>query len=40
MIKSKYKDNQKHGNISAIMGSLIKIKGLEKDVRLHDLIKV
>jgi V/A-type H+-transporting ATPase subunit A len=40
MIKSKYKDNLVRGHISAIMGSLIKIKGLEKRVRLHDLIKV
>ncbi len=40
MIKSKFKENQASGQISAITGSLIKIKGLENNVRLHDLIKV
>ena len=40
MIKSKYKDNQSRGYISTIVGSLIKIKGLERHIRLHDLIKV
>ena len=28
------------GYISAIIGSLIKIKGLENHVRLHDLVKI
>jgi len=40
MIKSKYKDHPRRGYISAIMGSLIQIKGLESQIRLHDLIKV
>jgi V/A-type H+-transporting ATPase subunit A len=40
MIKSKYKKNRNSGYISAIVGSLIKIKGLESQVRLYDLIKV
>ncbi len=40
MIRSKYKNNPKQGYISAIMGSLIKIKGLERQIRLHELVKV
>ena len=28
------------GYVSAIIGSLIKIKGLENHVRLHDLVKI
>ncbi|MFX1388849.1 MAG: V-type ATP synthase subunit A [Promethearchaeota archaeon] len=40
MIKSKYKNNPEHGYISAIMGSLIKVKGLERKIKLHELIKV
>ena len=40
MIKSKSNSNSQHGYISAIVGSLIKAKGLEDQIRLHDLIKV
>jgi len=40
MIKSKTNNNSQHGYISAIVGSLIKVKGLENQIRLHDLIKV
>ncbi len=40
MIKSKSNSNSQHGYISAIVGSLIKVKGLENQIRLHDLIKV
>ncbi len=40
MIRSKYKNNTKRGHISAIMGSLIKIKGLERQIKLHELVKV
>jgi V/A-type H+-transporting ATPase subunit A len=40
MIRSKYKHNPKKGYISAIMGSIIKIKGLERQIKLHELIKV
>ena len=40
MIKSRFKHNPQYGYISAIVGSLIKVKGLESQVRLHDLIKV
>ncbi len=34
------KSNSEEGYISAIIGSLIKIKGLEIRIRLHDLIKI
>lgn len=40
MIRSRYKSNPKKGHISAITGSLIKIKGLERQIRLHELVKV
>ena len=40
MIKSNSKINIQYGHISAIIGSLIKIKGLESSIRLRDLIKV
>ncbi len=40
MIKSKFKNDSQYGQISAITGSLIKVKGLERYIRLHDLIKV
>ncbi len=40
MIKSKSNSKQEYGRISAVTGSLIKVKGLEKFIRLHDLIKV
>jgi len=40
MIRSKYKNNPKQGYISAIIGSLIKIKGLERQIKLHELVKV
>jgi V/A-type H+-transporting ATPase subunit A len=40
MIKSKTKNNTQYGKISAIIGSLIKVKGLERVIKLHDLIKV
>ena len=40
MIRSKYDNDPKHGYISAIRGSLIKIKGLERQIKLHELIKV
>ena len=40
MIKSKTNNNSQKGHISAIVGSLIKVKGLENQIRLHDLIKV
>jgi len=40
MIKSKSKNNSQYGKISAINGSLIKVKGLERVIKLHDLIKV
>ena len=32
--------NKNSGYISAINGSLIEIKGLEHDIRLHDLVKI
>ncbi len=40
MIKSKSNSKSQYGYISAIVGSLIKVKGLEDEIRLHDLIKV
>ncbi len=40
MIESKSENNSQYGYISAIVGSLIKVKGLESQIRLHDLIKV
>ncbi|MFX0083433.1 MAG: V-type ATP synthase subunit A [Candidatus Hodarchaeota archaeon] len=40
MIKSKSNKNSQHGYISAIIGSLIHVKGLENQIKLHDLIKV
>ena len=40
MIKSKSKNESQYGKISAIIGSLIKVKGLERVIKLHDLIKV
>jgi V/A-type H+-transporting ATPase subunit A len=40
MSRSKFKDDPKKGYISAIMGSLIHIKGLERKTKLHELIKV
>jgi len=40
MIKSKSNNNQESGRISAVIGSLIKVKGLENYIRMHDLIKV
>ncbi|MHA2392324.1 MAG: V-type ATP synthase subunit A [Promethearchaeota archaeon] len=40
MIKSKFKNSSQNGYISGIVGSLINVKGLERQVRLHDLIKV
>jgi len=40
MNKSKFETNSQDGYISAIIGSLIKIKGLETQIRLHDLIKI
>jgi V/A-type H+-transporting ATPase subunit A len=40
MIRSKSKNNPEIGYISAIMGSLIHIKGLEAQIKLHELIKV
>jgi len=38
--KSKSAEDSNLGYISAINGSLIKIKGLENQIRLHDLIKI
>ncbi|MCK4479143.1 MAG: V-type ATP synthase subunit A [Candidatus Lokiarchaeota archaeon] len=40
MNKSNSETNSQLGYISAITGSLIKIKGLETQIRLHDLIKI
>ena len=40
MIKSNSNSNAKYGYISEITGTIIKIKGLESFIRLHDLIKV
>ncbi|MFX1377340.1 MAG: V-type ATP synthase subunit A [Promethearchaeota archaeon] len=40
MIKSKSERASQYGSISAIVGSLIKVKGLEDQIKLHDLIKV
>jgi V/A-type H+-transporting ATPase subunit A len=40
MIKSKTNNISQYGKISAITGSLIKVKGLERVIKLHDLIKV
>ncbi|MFX1317157.1 MAG: V-type ATP synthase subunit A [Promethearchaeota archaeon] len=40
MNKSNSETNSQYGYISAIIGSLIKIKGLESQIRLHDLIKI
>jgi len=40
MNKSNSKTNSEFGYISAIIGSLIKVKGLENYIRLHDLIKI
>ncbi len=40
MIRSKHKNVIKRGYISAITGSLIKIKGLERQIKLHELVKV
>jgi V/A-type H+-transporting ATPase subunit A len=40
MIKSNSNDAQQNGFISAISGSIIHIKGIEENVRIHDLIKV
>jgi V/A-type H+-transporting ATPase subunit A len=40
MTKSKSNSDSQYGYISAILGSLIKVKGLEDQIRLHDLIKV
>ncbi len=37
---TKFEENSQYGYISAIIGSLIKIKGLEDSIRLNDLIKV
>ncbi len=37
---TKSEENSQDGYISAIIGSLIKVKGLEHKIRLHDLIKV
>ena len=40
MIESKFNETTQQGYISEIVGSLIKVKGLESKIRLHDLIKV
>ncbi|MHA1886135.1 MAG: V-type ATP synthase subunit A [Promethearchaeota archaeon] len=40
MISSKHESSNDFGYISAIVGSLIRVKGLERDIRLHDLVKV
>ena len=40
MIKSKSNINPQTGNISAVIGSLIKIKGIENTVKLHSLVRV
>ncbi|MCK4380462.1 MAG: V-type ATP synthase subunit A [Candidatus Lokiarchaeota archaeon] len=40
MNKSNFEPNSEEGYISAIIGSLIKVKGLETQIRLHDLIKI
>ncbi len=40
MINSKSEHNNDSGYISAIVGSLIRVKGLERDIRLHDLVRV
>ena len=40
MNKSNFEPNSEEGYISAITGSLIKVKGLETQIRLHDLIKI
>ncbi|MHA2037237.1 MAG: V-type ATP synthase subunit A [Promethearchaeota archaeon] len=40
MIKSNSNNPQQYGFISAISGSIIHIKGIEENVRIHDLIKV
>ncbi|MFX0038036.1 MAG: V-type ATP synthase subunit A [Promethearchaeota archaeon] len=40
MIKSKSNNDPERGYISAIMGSIIRIKGLERQIKLHYLIKV
>ena len=40
MTESKPKQKEAKGYISEINGSLITVKGLEKEVRLHDLVKV
>ena len=38
--QKKNEKESKHGYISAISGSIIKIKNLEKTVKIHDLIKI
>jgi len=40
MSRSNTETNSQEGYISAIVGSLIKIKGLETKIRLHDLVKI
>ncbi|NVM34869.1 MAG: V-type ATP synthase subunit A [Candidatus Lokiarchaeota archaeon] len=40
MSRSNFETNSQEGYISAIIGSLIKIKGLEAEIRLHDLVKI
>ncbi|MFW9998690.1 MAG: V-type ATP synthase subunit A [Candidatus Hodarchaeota archaeon] len=40
MNKSNSETNFKVGYISAVIGSLIKVKGLETQIRIHDLVKI
>ena len=40
MTESNSYEASEHGFISAIKGSLLEVKGLEHNIRLHDLIKV
>ncbi|MFX1567769.1 MAG: V-type ATP synthase subunit A [Promethearchaeota archaeon] len=40
MSKSNSEKNSEIGYISAVIGSLIKVKGLETQIRIHDLVKI
>ena len=40
MVASNYKTEHQYGYISSINGSLIKVKGLENNTRLYDLVKI
>ncbi len=37
---TKSEENSKYGHISAINGSIVEVKGLEHQIKLHDLIKI